>query len=317
MSKPLSLDLRRRIIKAREEEQKTYQDLADDFQVGIATVKRLFWLFRDTGAVNPRPHGGGRERRLDEDAVEVVRVIVSEKPDLTEKEIKEELQQRAGVHVSRSTIGRTLARLGLTRKKKTFHATERDSDRVKEMRARWRECAQGLDPTKLVFVDESGSNISMTREYGRSPRGQRVSGDRPMRWGENVTMVGAIGIKGLRTLMTVEGGTTGEVFLSFVKEFLVPTLKAGDIVVLDNLGSHKVEGVREAIEAAGAELFYLPPYSPDFNPIELCWSKLKGILKKLGARTRDGLDDAIASAMLQILSQDSTAWFKHCGYQCN
>lgn len=131
-----------------------------------------------------------------------------------------------------------------------------------------------------------------------------------------MTMVGAIGINGLRTLMTVEGGTTGEVFLSFVKEFLAPTLKAGDIVVLDNLGSHKVEGVREAIEAVGAESFYLPPYSPDFNPIELCWSKLKGILKKLGARTRDGLEDGIATAMAQILPADSMARFKHCGYQC-
>lgn len=181
MSKPLSLDLRQRIIKAREEEQKTYQELAEDFHVGIATVKRLFWLFHETGEIKPRPHGGGRERCLDEDSIEVVRVIVNEKPDLTENEIKEELQRRAGVDVSRSTIGRVLNRLGLTRKKKTFLATERDTERVKEMRALWQDFVCDLDPTKLVFVDESGSNIAMSREYGRSPRGQRVGGDRPMR----------------------------------------------------------------------------------------------------------------------------------------
>lgn len=317
MSKPLSLDLRQRIIKAREEEQKTYQELADDFHVGIATVKRLFWLFNKTGEVKPRPHGGGRQPSLDDDALEVVRVIVSEKPDLTESEIREELRKRAKIDVSRSTIGRVLRRLGLTRKKKTFHATERDTERVMEMRALWQEFVRDLAPERLVFVDESGSNIAMSREYGRSPRGQRVGGDRPMRWGDNVTMIGAIGINGLRTLMTVEGGTTGEVFLSFVKEFLAPTLQPGDVVVLDNLGSHKVDGVREAIEAVGAELLYLPPYSPDFNPIELCWSKLKAHLKKLGARTREGLDEGIAAAMAQILPSDSAAWFRHCGYQLN
>lgn len=171
-----------------------------------------------------------------------------------------------------------------------------------------------LDASRLVFVDEAGCRIGMTRDYGRGERGQRVEGSKPASWGDNLTMIGALDLEGVRALMTVDGGTTGEVFEAYVEQVLSPRLKPGDIVVMDNLGSHKVDGIQQLIESHGAKLIYLPPYSPDFNPIEPCWSKLKAILKKLGAKSRDGLDAAIATGLNAISTSDCLGWFAHCGY---
>jgi len=127
-------------------------------------------------------------------------------------------------------------------------------------------------------------------------------------------MLGALGLDGVRALMTVEGGTDAEVFEVFVTHVLVPTLKPGDIVILDNVGAHKPPGILQHIRAAGASVIFLPPYSPDLNPIELCWSKLKQILKGLGARTAETLDAAIAAALKLITPDDAKAWFAHCGF---
>lgn len=128
-------------------------------------------------------------------------------------------------------------------------------------------------------------------------------------------MIGALGIKGIRALMTVEGGTDGDVFEAFVEQFLLRKLHPGDIVVLDNVGAHKPARIRALVEAAGARLLFLPPYSPDLNPIELGWSKLKGILKDFGARTHDALDAAIRRGIDLIGADDARAWFTHCGYE--
>jgi transposase len=153
----------------------------------------------------------------------------------------------------------------------------------------------------------------MTRDYGRAPRGHRVHGSVPRNCGEVTTMIGALDVRGMRGMMTVEGGTDADVFEAFVEQLLIPKLRPGDIVVLDNVGAHN--RVRQLVEAAGARLLFLPPYSPDLNPIELGWSKLKGVLKDFGARTRDALDVAIRRAMDLIGADDARAWFTHCGYQ--
>ncbi len=136
----------------------------------------------------------------------------------------------------------------------------------------------------------------------------------PQNYGENVTMLAALGVGGVQAPMTVNGAVDGEVFLSYVREVLVPTLAEGDIVVMDNLKAHKVAGVREAIEACGARLEYLPPYSPDFNPIEECWSKVKTALRKAKARTREALEAALKEALATVTQADARAWFAHCGY---
>ena len=178
----------------------------------------------------------------------------------------------------------------------------------------YRDEAEDFDLRRLKFVDESGVNVAMTRLYGRAPRGERVVGSAPQNYGENVTMLGALSASGLSALMTVNGATDGEVFAAFVREVLAPTLEAGDIVVLDNLGAHRCAAAREAVEARGARPVFLPPYSPDFNPIERCWSKIKTALRAAKARTREALEAAIKQAIAAVTESDARAWFKHCGY---
>jgi transposase len=174
-----------------------------------------------------------------------------------------------------------------------------------------------LDWARFKFVDESGVNLALTRLYGRAPRGERVVGGVPINYGANVTLIGALSCSGLEALMTVEGATDGEVFRVYVRQVLSPTLRPGDIVVMDNLGAHRVSGIREAIEKCGATLLYLPPYSPDLSPIEECWSKLKTALRAVGARTRRRLARAITQAIATIREADAVAWFAHCGYRLN
>lgn len=156
--------------------------------------------------------------------------------------------------------------------------------------------------------------MALTRLYGRAAPGERVAEGVPQNYGENVTMLAAIGLGGLQAPMTVNGAVDGAVFLAYVREALCPTLEAGDVVVMDNLKAHKVAGVAEAIEARGARLEYLPPYSPDLNPIEKCWSKIKTYLRKAKARTREALEAALKAALLTITEADARAWFTHCGY---
>jgi transposase len=165
-------------------------------------------------------------------------------------------------------------------KKRTVHATERDAPHVLLARQQYRTQLAPYQFRHLIFVDGSGCNIAMTRRYGRARRGKRVHDAVPKNFGRNVTILGALSLTGLDAVMSVEGATDTAVFRAYVKQVLVPTLVAGDIVVMDNLSAHKVSGIREAIEAAGATLLYLPPYSPDYSPIENCWSKLKTSLRK-------------------------------------
>lgn len=175
----------------------------------------------------------------------------------------------------------------------------------------------GGDLTRLKFVDESGVNLALTRLFGRAPRGERVTDSVPKNYGENVTMLGALSLQGVEALMTVNGATDSEVFLAFVREVLAPTLDEGDVVIWDNLGAHRSQAVREAVDARGAMLLFLPPYSPDMNPIERCWSKIKTYLRAAKARTREALEEAIKQALATVTESDARAWFEHCGYALN
>jgi transposase len=195
-----------------------------------------------------------------------------------------------------------------------LHASEQDTPRVQALRAVWRRVCRRWDPQKLVFVDESGLHIAMTRLYGRAPRGQRVIGSIPQNYGEPLTVLAALDRHGMRASMAVDGATDGPVFLTFLQQVLCPQLRPGDIVVLDNLRVHHVPGVAEAVADAGASLRYLPPYSPDYNPIEFAWSKVKTRLRTLAARTRLRFYRALGSALQTITPQDARAWFRHDGY---
>jgi transposase len=154
----------------------------------------------------------------------------------------------------------------------------------------------------------------MTRSYARAPRGQRVKEATPQgRW-QILTMLAALSTRGLEAPMTIAEPTDGDIFLAYLEQVLCPRLRPGQVVIMDNLAAHKVAGVRELIEAAGARLLYLPPYSPDLNPIEQAWSKVKQILRALKARTGDALENAVAQALAAITPENAVAWFSHCGY---
>ena len=185
---------------------------------------------------------------------------------------------------------------------------------MKALRAAWPEQVAGVRSEDFVFIDESGVNRAMTRLYARSLCGRRAFGSAPRNWGDNVSILGALTLRGTLEPMCVNGATDGRVFLTFLKDVLVPQLWPGAVVVMDNLGAHKVRGVRELIEAAGARLLYLPPYSADFNPIEMAWSKLKSLLRKAQARTSEALDRAIGEGLHAVSGSDAHGFFTHCGY---
>ena len=170
------------------------------------------------------------------------------------------------------------------------------------------------DYARFKFFDEAGSNLAMTRRYGRGEKGERVIESVPQNYGENISMLASLSFSGIEAPLTINGAVDGVVFKIYVEKILCPTLKAGDIVIMDNLSVHKVKGIRELIEAVGAKLLYLPPYSPDLNPIEKCWSKIKTYLRKAKARTREALEQALKEALLLITEKDASGWFKSCGY---
>jgi transposase len=167
---------------------------------------------------------------------------------------------------------------------------------------------------RLVFLDESGLRLGTPPRYGWSPRGEDCPGTEVRGSWTTMTMMGAIGLDGFRGFGTFDFATSGDSFLAFVKTELCPSLKPGDTVVMDNLAAHKVKGIAQAIESVGATVRYLPPYSPDFNPIEKLWAKLKEYVRRADTLTRELFDAAVARAMDTISSSDLAGWFQHCGY---
>ena len=178
----------------------------------------------------------------------------------------------------------------------------------------WREKTVAIDPKRFVFIDESGAKTNMTRLYGRAKPGQRVVDSTPHAHWKTTTMLAGLRLDGAVAPMVIDGATDTDVFTAYVEQVLAPSLHPGDIVVADNLSPHKAAGIRQMIEEVGAQLWYLPPYSPDFNPIEPMWSKIKAWLRKVKARTLDTLIDTIGDALSQVTTNDAHGWFQHCGY---
>lgn len=198
----------------------------------------------------------------------------------------------------------------LDAQKKTLGATERNE----EERAAWRAEVNELPAQQMIFVDECGSNIALTPIYARAPKGERAQGRVPRNRGKNTTLIASLSLEGMGAAMILEGSANGAAFERYVEQLLAPSLHAGQIVVMDNLRAHKGEGVRQAIEAKGCQVLFLPGYSPDFSPIEETFSKLKSYLRRAGARTHEELEEAICQALLTVTAQDARGWFSHCGY---
>jgi transposase len=197
-------------------------------------------------------------------------------------------------------------------KKRSVGASERDEF----LRAAWRVMvAEDLGAERLVFVDEMGANTSLAPLYAWSRKGERVRFKVPRNWGANVTLLASITASGVGPCLAVEGSTTREVFEAYVGRVLAPSLEPGQVVVMDNLSSHKGGRVKELIEERGCELLYLPPYSPDFNPIEEAFAKVKALLRRFEARTREALVEAMGRALDALTARDARGFFEHCGYQ--
>ncbi|CAN5681813.1 hypothetical protein BH24ACT21_BH24ACT21_06620 [soil metagenome] len=197
-------------------------------------------------------------------------------------------------------------------KKRSLGASERDEWK----RADWRvTVAAQIDPERLVFVDEMGANTSLSPIYAYSLVGQRACCSVPRNRGKNTTLLSSMSAGGMGPSLAVDGPTDRKVFEAYVERVLLPTLRAGQVVVMDNLSAHKGERIRELIEERGCELLYLPAYSPDLNPIEEAFSKIKGLLRKAEARTRDALVEAMGSSLSAVSAKDARGFFEHCGYR--
>jgi transposase len=211
----------------------------------------------------------------------------------------------------RSSRGRRLA------SKKSLHAAEQDRADVARRRAQWKKYQGRLDPKRLVFIDETWAKTNMTRRHGRAPRGARLVAQVPHGHWRTLTFLAALRCDRLDAPCVIDGPINGESFLAYVEQLLVPTLKPGDIVIMDNLGSHKRQAIRRAIRTAGAKLFFLPPYSPDLNPIEQVFAKLKTLLRKAAERTIEATWRRIGHLLGDFTPAECANYLKNAGYASN
>lgn len=303
--KAYSQDLRKRIVDTVQRGEGSLRQIARRFLVSVSFVTRLLQRHRSTGALEPRPHGGGNPAVLGPQDLDQLRELVRRQPDAT----LEELRQRLGVSCSLMTISRALRKLGLPRKKKIPRSQEQDRPDVQQQRQEFCAKMAGVDPRRLVYVDESGANTAMTRTHGRAPVGQRVYTNTPGRW-ESITMTCGLRLSGVTAPLAFRGATNTDIFETYVEDVLVSQLKPGDVVIWDNLKPHQSEEAIEAIEAAGARVEPLPPWSPDLTPIEEMVSKVKGAMRSAAARTTEAVYGAFASALADVTLEDIAGWFR-------
>ena len=199
-------------------------------------------------------------------------------------------------------------------KKKTFRASERNKETVQQKKFEFLNDVANIDPSRLVFLDEAGLNLGMTPRLARAEKGERAFATRPAQRGSNISIVGAIRLKETPVLYPYDGAVDGAKFLSFLQNHLIPTLRKEDVVVMDNLRVHHIPQVREKLNAAGADVLYLPPYHPELNPIEEIWAKTKNIARRAEARTIAALVDAVQLAKAAISQDDLNGVFRHAGY---
>jgi transposase len=311
MSKALSVDLRDRVVAAIEDGMSCRQ-AAVRFGVSASSAIRWRALARRQGDVRPGPLGGDRRSARIEAHSALILGPVDAKDDITLAEIRACLAQR-GVAVGMGTLWRFFDRHKITLKK-SAHADAQGRPDVVMQRAAWFESQPDLDPSTLVFIDETGADTKMARRHGRAPRGQRLRSSVPHGHWKTTTFVGGLRLTGMTAPMVLDGPMTGDWFLAYVEQVLVPTLRPGDVVILDNLPAHKNAAARRAIQAAGAELRRLPPYSPDLNPTENAFSKFKANLRKASARTVDQLWAAIDEAIETFTPEECANYFAAAGY---
>jgi transposase len=306
--RPYSLDLRERIAAAVDDQEGSIREIARIFRVSTSFIVRLLQRRRATGALDPEPHGGGTPRALTPGDCERLAQLILEQPDAT----LEQLKQRGGFTCSLKTLWLALDRQGLTRKKKTLHADEQDGPDVQKKRRSFRRKVKQVEPERLIFVDETGVTTAMTPACAWAPRGERAFASAPGSW-ESVTVIAALGLDGVRAPLAFPGSTNAATFETYIEQVLVPELHEGDVVVFDNLSAHLGPAVAEAIESVGASVLRLPPYSPDYTPTEEMFSKVKEFLRRVAARVKGDLYEAIGDALREVTDRDIIGWFQNAG----
>src|ERR1700757_4547463 len=298
MTRALSQDLRSRVIAAVDG---GFYFNADAGRFCIAVSSAILWVraWRVEGRVTALPQGGDLRSHHIEVYRDVILGAIDADVDITLVELSELLHRKHEASFAPSTVWRFLDRHDLTFKK-TAHASEQERPDVAARRQAWFDAQPDLDPEDLVFIDETGASTKMARLRGRAPRGQRCRAPIPHGHWKTITFVAALRLCGLTAPMVLDGPMNGPAFLAYVEQVLVPTLRPGMLVVMDNLPAHKVAGVRAAIQATGARLWLLPPFSPASNPIENAFAKLKASLRRAAARAIPALWDAIRDALPQF-----------------
>ena len=309
MPKPYSVDLRARVIE-EVETGASRREAAERYGISPSVVVIWVQRFEETGSVAAKPSGGSTSPL--EQHAEFLLGLIADQPDLTLDEIIAAMRKRR-IAGSRSAVWRFFARRNISFKKTLYAAEQKRAD-VARARRRWMREQGMFDPARLVFIDETCTNTAMVRLRGRAPRGERLVGYAPHGHWKTITFVGGLRQRGMTAPFVLEGAMNGPMFLAYVKQCLVPTLKRGEIVLMDHLPVHKVAGVAEAIEAAGATLIYLPKYSPDLNPIELAFSKLKAHLRKAAEHTILRLLRRIGRVVTDFSPQECRNFFRHAGY---
>ena len=286
---------------------------ASVFQVSVSYVYKALIRRRTTGDVEASKVRGHRPRLLSDEQEAALDAHIKAHPDLTLAALKVWLETAHGVRPSNGALWAAVDRLGLTYKK-TLRAAEQDRSDVALRRRLWEAARRFVDPERLVFIDETGLNTKMVRLHGRAPRGQRLLSAVPFGHWKTTTFVGALRLTGLTAPMVLDGAMNGRAFLAYVRQALAPTLAPGDIVVMDNLPAHRMPTVRAAIEAVGAQLFLLPPYSPDMNPIEMAFAKLKALLRQNPQRTVENLWRKVGQLLPDFLPTECANYFRAAGY---
>jgi transposase len=305
---PYSNDLRERVAAAVDHGEGSQREISRRFRVSLSFVVRLLQRRRDTDSLDPKSHGGGPPQALGPEEQQRLDELIRQQPDAT----LEQLRQRGGFTCSLTTLWRALRRRDLTLKKKTLHADERDRPDVQQERRSFRRKVKRIESDRLVFVDETGVTTAMTPAYAWAPRGERAYSSAPGSW-DSMTVTAALGLDGVRAPLVFPGSTDAATFQAYVEQVLVPALHEGDVVVFDNLSAHLGPAVVEAIERAGASVLPLPPYSPDYTPIEDMYSKVKQFLRRVAARVKGDLYDAIGDALKEVTPEDIIGWFEEAG----
>jgi transposase len=311
--KSYPVELRSRIVDAVDRGVGSVPAVAALFRVSITCVTNYLQLREQTGSLHPRPNPGGRAPAIPPDRYPELQQLLQEQPDLTLDQLRERLQ----LSCSLAALCRTLQKLQLPRKKKVLRAAEQQRPDVQAARDEWAQWQAQLTAEalkRLAFWDETAVLTNMTLLYGRAPRGQRLVEAVPHGHWERWTLAGGLRLSGLCGSLMYEGGTTVEACEAFVVHQLGPGLHPGDVVVMDNLSSHEHPDVVEALQARGVTVKPLPPYSPDLNPIEKMWSKIKQVVRRLRPRTSEDLITAVGKALKAVTPEDIRGWFAHCGY---